>query len=191
MRALIKGCHIHGAARLWSRHKPPRAFTHIVVMGDAGKALLDRIVDMFIFGRDDWSKLEPEYKQPDGGVLHEFSAPTPLDIGLPRTDIGLPGYMASMSRVELYMPGHIAKHTNDHAIGGLPIVGLEADAEALAALRVDAVTWREDTATLSAAPEDCKTVDGKLRADTDKARASAVVSWSDAAALPMEREAPR
>jgi len=206
MRALLRGAHVHGAVRLWSRHVTPRAFTHLVVTGADGRALLNGIVPtasgLFVFGHPTlglWSKLEDEYKRPDGGPLHQFAGVTPDKPADPcdtKEDLGVGDVrlvlattaaekFAGQATVELYLPGHIERVANGVARGGTPLVALEADAELLAALLPGAVAWREDTTLASAAPSGCKGADGKLRVDPAVARTTATVSWADPAALPV------
>ena len=189
MRALLRGAHIHGAVRLWSRHATPRAFSHLIVTGASGKALLNGIdpaaTGLFVFRHPtlgDWSAVPSQFKAPDGSVLHQFAGVTPLDGGEPLTA----AEFTALETVELYVLGHVRRYVNGHARGGALILGLDLTASTLLdAIVPTAVVWRSDGTTPWAdVDERYKRLDGGPRVDPDDVRDTGIVSWSDPAALP-------
>lgn len=189
MRALLRGAHLHGAVRLWSRRATPRAFSHLIVTGASGRALLNGIdpsaPGLFMFHHPtlgDWSEVPSQFKAPDGSVLHQFAGVTPLDGGEPLTA----AEFAALETVELYALGHVRRYVNGRARGGALILGLDLTTSTLLdAIVPSAVVWRsDDSVSWADVDERYKRVDGRPRVDPDDVRDTALVSWSDPAALP-------
>lgn len=185
MRALLRGAHISGVVRLWSRHATPRAFTHLIVQGPTGRAILGAIdpaaPGLFVVGHPtlgDWSRVPALCKRPDdGGVLHAFAGMTPDDGGSPLTV----AEFAALDAVELYVAGHLRRYVNGRDRLGVPILGLDlTDATLLDAIDPAVVVWRSDSGEPWAlVPVRYKRADGRPRVDPDDVHDTAVVQWTD------------
>lgn len=189
MRALIRGAHLVGAVRLWSRHATPRAFSHLLLTGPTGRALLNALdpaaAGVFAFGHPtlgDWGGVPALFKRPDGGVLHVFAGGTPDDGGEP---LEAEDY-AARDTVELYVLGHVERYASGYARGGVPLLGLQTTtATLLDALAPAAIVWRSDSAVAWAdVSTTFKRVNGKPRVDLDTARTTPIVSYVDPASVP-------
>ena len=188
IKAICKGFRIDAAVRLWSRHATPIAFTHLCVSGPTGRAILTGLdpaaTGLFVFGHPtlgDWSKVPALYKRPDGGVLHVFAGVTPDDGGAPLTA----DEFAAKNAVELYVRGHLLRHTSRSAGDDSLYVAMGLTSAALLnAIKPTAIIYRSDTMQWADVPAAYKRPNGTPRVDPDDLRDTALVSWSDPAALP-------
>lgn len=189
MRALLRGCHLVGAVRLWSRHATPRAFSHLLLTGPTGRALLSALdpvaAGVFAFGHPtlgDWSGAPAQFKQPDGSVLHQFAGVTPLDGGEP---LEAEDY-AARDTLELYVLGHVERYASGYSRGGVPLLGLQLTTSTLlAAINPAAIVWRSDGAVAWAdVSTTFKRADGSPRVNLDRARTTPIISYVDPASVP-------
>ena len=202
IKAIVKGFRIDAAVPHWSRHATPVAFTHLCVSGPTGRAILTGLdpaaVGLFVFGHPtlgQWTAVPAFYKRPDGGPLHVFAGVTPdmpadpAPIVDPETGqtVTVAQQFAAKNAVELYVRGHLVRHTSRSAGDDSLYVAMGlTNATLLNAIKPAAIVYRSDTMLWADVPARYKKANGAPRVDPDDAHDTALVSWSDpAAALPV------
>lgn len=149
MKAIIKGAHFLQCVRCYTRHATPVAFTHILCVGVGGQGALTAIdpaaTGLFVFWHPtlgDWSTVPALGKTAGGAPIHVFGGVTPADGGSPLTA----DEFSSLRRVELYVRGHVRRHTEDaFDANGVRFVGLTVDdSTILDSVLPQFVPWRSD-----------------------------------------------